>query len=77
MNRTRFFAIEEALKPYKKHPEDAGWDLRAAASAEVEPWKTAAIDTGVTSAAVPTDARGTKRPQGAAYDIGAIERIEL
>ena len=47
MNRTRFFAIEEALKPYKKHPEDAGWDLRAAASAEVEPWKTVAIDTGV------------------------------
>ena len=47
MDRVRFFAIEEELKPFKKHPEDAGWDLRAVEHTEVAPWKTIAIDTGV------------------------------
>lgn len=47
METTRFFAIKEELKPYKKHPEDAGWDLRAVEHTELEPWKTVAIDTGV------------------------------
>jgi hypothetical protein len=34
---------------------------------------SAAIDAGVTLAAVPIDLAGTTRPQGSAYDIGAYE----
>jgi parallel beta-helix repeat protein len=34
-----------------------------------------AIDTGMTTAGVPADYSGTSRPQGAAYDIGAHERV--
>jgi hypothetical protein len=34
----------------------------------------ALVDAGATLASVTTDAKGTARPQGAAYDIGALER---
>lgn len=37
---------------------------------------SAALDTGVTVAEVAFDALGTPRPQGSAYDIGAIEQIQ-
>ena len=35
----------------------------------------AAIDSGVTIPDVTTDRQGTRRPQGAAYDVGAYERV--
>jgi hypothetical protein len=34
-----------------------------------------AVDVGETLPGVPHDRQGTARPQGAAYDIGAFERI--
>lgn len=37
---------------------------------------SAALDKGVTLKAVPRDAIGTLRPQGAAYDIGAFEKVQ-
>jgi dUTP pyrophosphatase len=43
----RFFATNEALLPFKKHPGDAGWDLRSTSHTELLPGKTLAIDTGI------------------------------
>lgn len=37
---------------------------------------SAALDRGITLKAVPRDAVGTPRPQGAAYDIGAFEKVQ-
>lgn len=47
MEVVTFYASEEGLRPCKKFPEDAGWDLRSKEKVEIKAWDTIAIDTGV------------------------------
>lgn len=49
------------------NPSSGDFRLRAA---------SAAIDSGITLDSVPRDVTGVLRPQGAAYDIGAYERVQ-
>jgi dUTP pyrophosphatase len=37
----------ELLKPFKKHADDAGWDLKSKEDVTIMPNETVAIDTGV------------------------------
>jgi len=39
------FIAESGLEPYKKHYEDAGWDLRAAEEVTIEPLSYGIINT--------------------------------
>ncbi|MDD3089004.1 MAG: dUTP diphosphatase [Candidatus Omnitrophica bacterium] len=47
-----FYYQNESLKPYKKHADDAGWDIRCKESITIRPNETRLIKTGV-SAIIP------------------------
>ncbi|HBJ81586.1 dUTP diphosphatase [Pseudothermotoga sp.] len=49
MEKVKFYFEEEKVKPYKKHHNDAGWDLKSKTDTILYPGETKIIPTGVTT----------------------------
>jgi hypothetical protein len=65
------------LSAEASHPSNRSAGLQDFASVSANDYRLAtgsvAIDAGTAIAAVATDRRGTRRPQGSGYDVGAYE----